>query len=74
MVATIALKQYSQAGPLPKVAPGQAFWANSRQAPILASGGLATYAPPNTPAPSPEPAWTVHGVPGLAAGTSNASH
>lgn len=74
MIATIALKQYSQAGPLPPVRVGQAFWANSRQAPILAAGGLASIAPPGTPAPPPEPALTVNGVPGLAAGTSNASH
>jgi hypothetical protein len=74
MVALVALKQYSQAGPLPPVAIGQAFWANSRQAPLLAGGGLAEYAPNGTTAPPPEPPHTAYGVPGLGTGVSNCSH
>jgi hypothetical protein len=74
MVSQVNLKQYSQAGPLPPVAAGVAFWANSRQAPILARAGLAIYAPEGTVAPPPEPGWTVNGQPGMASGTTNASH
>jgi hypothetical protein len=74
MIATVRLKQWTQTGPLPFIPPGQAFWADAAQAPSLVSSGLATIAPANTPAPLPEPPYTVNSVPGLAAGTTNASH
>lgn len=74
MIAQMKLSQYSQAGPLPPVLAGAAFWANSRQAPMLATAGQAVYAPPGTVPPAPEPGWTVNGQPGMAAGTTNASH
>lgn len=74
MIATVRLKQWTQSGPLPFVPAGQAFWADAAQAPQLVAAGLATIAPPNTPAPQQEPDYTVNSVPGLATGTSNASH
>lgn len=73
MIAVVRLYQSSPAGPLPAVQPGQAFWADSFDAPGLAAGNLATVAPPNTPAPPPEPPYTVNGVPGLGAATANSS-
>jgi hypothetical protein len=74
MVALVPLKQSCQAGPLPPVAQGAAFWASARQAPTLAAAGQAIYAPQGTTPPPPEPGWTVNGQPGMATGTSNASH
>lgn len=75
MVALASLKQYSQAGPLPPVSPGQSFWANSRQQAGLISGSLARlWQAGDPPAPAAEPAWTVNGQPGMATGTSNSSH
>lgn len=75
MVALMPLKQWSQAGPLPPVSTGQSFWANSRQSASLISGGLARLWMTGDPAaPPPEPPHTVVMVPGLATGTSNASH
>jgi hypothetical protein len=73
MIALRPLKRWSQAGPCPPVPLNGIFWATAYQAPLLAQGGLASYAPPNTPEPPAEPPLTVNMVPGLAAGVSNAS-
>lgn len=73
MIASRPLKRWSQAGPCPPVKTGDVFWATNYQAPLLAGGGLATYAPDGTPEPPAEPPLTVNWVPGLAAGVSNAS-
>jgi hypothetical protein len=74
MISLRPLRQWSQAGPLPDVPINTAFWATSTQVDSLIAGGLAVEAPPGTVAPQVEPPYTVNGVPGLAAGTSNASH
>ena len=74
MLALAPLSQSSWAGRLPDVATGEAFWASSRDVPSLVAAGLAELAPPDTVAPPVEPAYTAHGSPGFAAGTSNASH
>ena len=74
MIAQMPLSQWSQAGKLPNVANGQAFWAQDYQVAMLVAGGQAIVAPANTPAPPPEPPWTVNMVPGLGQGTSNCSH
>jgi hypothetical protein len=55
------------------VATGDPFWSDSREAPGLIAAGQAEIAPPDTVAPPPEPAHTVHGIPGFGAGTSNSS-
>jgi hypothetical protein len=68
------LYQAAWSGRLPNVAIGEAFWASSRDVPGLLAAGLAELAPEGTPAPPAEPAWTAHGQPGFAAGTSNSSH
>jgi hypothetical protein len=39
----------------------------------LQAAGLAILAPEGTPAPPPEPPYTVNGVPGLGKGTANCS-
>lgn len=74
MIAQQELRQRTWASPLPDVAPGQVFWADDSQVDSLIAGALAIEAPPGTAAPPPEPPYTVNGVPGLATGTSNASH
>ena len=74
LVALQPLYQASWSGRLPDVSTGEAFWASSLDAPNLIAAGLAEPAPPDTVAPPVEPRWTVHGSPGFAAGTSNASH
>lgn len=74
MIAEVELYQASWGGRLPDVSPGEVFWASSRDAPVLSAAGQATYAPPGTPAPPVEPAWTAHGSAGFGAGTSNCSH
>lgn len=74
MIALTDLSQSSWAGRLPNVGANEAFWASARDAVSLVAAGQAEYAPPDTVAPPPEPAWTVHGSPGFAAGTSNSSH
>ncbi len=75
MVATTTeLGQESWAGKLPNVAPGEAFWATSRDVPGLLAAGLAELAPEGTVAPPAEPAWTAWGSPGFGAGTSNSTH
>jgi hypothetical protein len=73
MVALRPLVRWSQAGPCPPVPTNGVFWATGKQAPLLAEGGLAVYAPEGTPEPPAEPPLTVNMVPGLAAGVSNAS-
>lgn len=75
MIATVNLRQWSQAGTLAPVSAGQAFWAQDYQVATLVAAGQASTAPPGySPAPPPEPRWTVNAVPGLGAGTSNCSH
>lgn len=74
MISLVPLRQQSLAGPLPNVPANTAFWAQDYQVDSLITGGLAVEAPPGTVAPPAEPPYTVNGVPGLAAGTSNASH
>lgn len=73
MKALRPLKRWSQAGPCPPVPTNGIFWATAKQAPLLAAGNLAIYAPDGTPVPPAEPPLTVNMVPGLAAGVSNAS-
>jgi hypothetical protein len=73
MKALRPLKRWSQAGPCPPVPTNGIFWATAKQAPLLAAGNLAIYAPDGTPVPPAEPPLTVANVPGLAAGVSNAS-
>lgn len=75
MVALVNLKQWGQAGPLPPVAAGASFWANSRQQAILIAAGQARNWTTGDPvAPPAEPRYTAYGVPGMGAGTTNASH
>jgi hypothetical protein len=75
MVALLPLKQWSQAGPLPPVAPGHAFWANSRQVSVLISAGQARlWVNGDPPVPQAEPPHTAYGVPGLGTGVTNNSH
>jgi hypothetical protein len=75
MTALAELFQTSWAGRLPNVAPGQSFWANPNDVNQLIAGGLARLWQSGDPAaPPPEPPYTANGIPGVAAGTSNASH
>jgi hypothetical protein len=74
MVALQSLSRASWAGQLPPVTAGAAFWAEARIVASLVANGQAELAPPSTVAPPAEPAWTAHGQPGFAAGTSNSSH
>jgi hypothetical protein len=71
MVSLQDLSQQAWSGKLPPVTVGQPFWATSRDVPSLVSSGLAQLAPAGTTEPPAEPAWTVRGQPGFAAGTSN---
>ena len=73
MIATVKLFQQSNAGPAGIIAPGQVFWADGVDSPGLVAGNLATIAPGGTPAPPPEPPFTVNAVPGLGAATANSS-
>lgn len=73
LLALQPLSRSSWAGRLPNLATGDPFWSDSREAPGLIAAGQAEIAPPNTVAPHPEPAHTVHGTPGFGAGTSNSS-
>jgi len=74
MLALTDLSQSAWSGRLPAITAGDAFWASSRQVPSLIAAGQAELAPEGTPEPPHEPAWTVRGQPGFAAGTSNSSH
>lgn len=73
MRALIPLRQQSWAGPLPNVAINQLFWANVNQVQQLLNANAAILAPGGSQLRA-EPPYTVRGVPGLGAGTSNASH
>jgi hypothetical protein len=73
MVSVVPLSQQSWAGELSPVAANVPFWASSRDAPGLVAAGQAIYAPSGTIPPPVEPAYTAHGTPGFAAGTSNSS-
>lgn len=75
MVALVPLRQWSQAGPLPPVAAGASFWANSRQqASLIAAGQARLWQAGDPAAPPAEPRLTASGVPGLGAGVTNCSH
>lgn len=74
LLALEPLTKSSWAGQLPPIATGDAFWSNTREAPGLIAAGQAEIAPEGTVAPPVEPAYTAHGSPGFAAGTSNSSH
>lgn len=74
MIALTDLSRSSWAGRLPNVHDGDPFWASASDAVSLVAAGQAEYAPDGTVAPPPEPAYTAHGTPGFAAGTSNSSH
>lgn len=74
MIADQVLYQSCQGGRMPDVQPGAPFWAMARDVPGLLSGGQAHLAPPGTPMPPVEPAWTANQLPGFGAGTSNCSH
>lgn len=74
MIALIdGLNVSAWSGRLPNVNAGEAFWAPARNAVSLVAAGQAEYAPDGTIAPPPEPPHTVHGTPGVGAGTSNSS-
>jgi hypothetical protein len=72
LIALRELEQSTRSGRLPEVRAGHPFWARSKDAAGLVAAGLAAYAPAGTQL-RPEPPYTVSEVPGLAAGTSNAS-
>jgi hypothetical protein len=75
MVALTVLAQSTWQGRRPDVQAGQSFWARHADHDGLVAGNLARDWQPGDPAaPSIEPPWTVHGQPGLAKGTTNASH
>lgn len=75
MTALVPLQQTSWAGRLPNVAPGQPFWCKPIDVTPLTSAGYARAWQAGDPvAPAWEPAYTAHGIPGIAAGTTNASH
>ena len=74
MIALVdGLNRSAWSGRLPNVNTGEAFWAPARNAVSLVAAGQAEYAPADTVAPPPEPPHTVHGTPGVGAGTSNSS-
>jgi hypothetical protein len=75
MTALTELQQTSWAGRLPNVAPGQPFWCKPvDMQPLVDAGYARPWTEGDPPAPLPEPPWTAHGIPGIAAGTTNASH
>ncbi len=74
MMSLQPLSQSAWSGKLPDIGVNEAFWASSRDVPSLIAAGLAEIAPNGTVAPPVEPAYTAHGSPGFAAGTSNSSH
>jgi hypothetical protein len=75
MVALTELQQTSNAGRLPNVKAGHSFWCKySDVAPLTSAGYARAWQPGDPPAPLPEPPYTAHGIPGIAAGTTNASH
>ena len=75
MTALVQLQQTTWAGRLPNVAAGQAFWCKPGDVTPLTSAGYArAWQAGDPPAPPFEPPYTAHGIPGIAAGTTNASH
>lgn len=75
MTALTELQQTAWSGRLPNVAPGQPFWCKQQDVGPLTSAGYARAWQQGDPvAPLPEPPYTAHGTPGIAAGTTNASH
>jgi hypothetical protein len=75
MTALTELRRIAWSGRLPNVVAGQPFWAKrSDYQPLIDAGYARAWADGDPPAPAPEPPWTVHGSPGLATGTTNASH
>lgn len=75
MTALTLLQQTAWSGRLPNVQPGATFWCKPVDvAPLTSAGYARAWQAGDPPAPPWEPPWTVHGSPGLAAGTTNASH
>lgn len=75
MTALTELQQTAWSGRLPNVGPGQPFWCKPRDVQPLVDAGYARAWELGDPsAPLPEPAWTANGSPGIATGTTNASH
>jgi len=75
MLALVELQQTGWAGRLPNVAAGDPFWAKPRDAELLINAGYAReWTQGDPPMPAPEPPYTAHGTPGVAVGTTNASH
>ena len=72
MIATVQLSAQDQSGKLPDILAGGTFWTDPDFVPGLVAAGQATVAPPGTPPPRPLP-YSVRGVPGLGAATSNSS-
>ncbi|MGH3300966.1 MAG: hypothetical protein ACRDOK_04610 [Streptosporangiaceae bacterium] len=73
MVAIQELYQVLWSQRLPNVQPGSLFWARYNDAVLLLAVGMAVIAPAGSSL-APEPPYSVNGSPGVAAGTSNASH
>jgi hypothetical protein len=74
MTALTELQQTAWSGRLPDVAPGQPFWCKqSDVTPLINAGYAREWTEGDPAAPPPEPPYTAHGIPGIAAGTSNAS-
>lgn len=75
MVALVVLQQTAWAGRLPNVQPGRPFWCKQHDVqPLISAGYAREWVPGDPPAPAPEPPYTANGIPGIAAGTTNASH
>lgn len=75
MTALTPLQQTTWAGRLHNVASGQPFWCKQIDvAPLLAAGYARAWQAGDPPAPPWEPPYTAHGIPGIAKGTTNASH
>lgn len=74
LVALVELQQTGWAGRLPNVQVGGSFWCKPVDVEPLISAGYARPWVNGDPVIAPEPPYTAHGTPGIAAGTSNASH
>jgi len=75
MTALAVLFRATWAQRQPDIQPGQAFWARYADSAGLIAGNQARlWQAGDPPAPAPQVPWSVHGVGGFAAGTSNAAH
>jgi hypothetical protein len=72
MIASVTLTQQNQAGKLPDLHAGDKFYTDPDYVNSLVSAGQATIAPAGTAPPRPY-RYTVNGVPGLGAATTNSS-